>query len=36
MTDITALFCTIDDFFIKFESTYLKFLKQNQYFKRIR
>lgn len=36
MTDITALFCIVDDFFIKFEPTYWGFLKQNKHFKRIR
>ena len=34
MFDSTQLFCVIDDFFLKFESIYWKFLKQN--FKRIR
>lgn len=34
MFDSTQLFCVIDDFFLKFESIYWKFLKQN--LKRIR
>lgn len=34
MFDSTQLFCVIDDFFLKFESIYWKFLKQN--FQRLR
>ncbi|MCZ6923880.1 IS982 family transposase, partial [Acinetobacter baumannii] len=29
MFNSTELFCVIDDFFLKFESTYWEFLKQN-------
>ncbi|MFX6480283.1 IS982 family transposase, partial [Acinetobacter baumannii] len=29
MFNNTELFCVIDDFFLKFESTYWEFLKQN-------
>lgn len=36
MNDINALFCIVDDFFLKSETTYWKFLKQKQYSKRIR
>lgn len=36
MFNSTQLFCVIDDFFLKFESTYWKFLKQNSKCLRIR
>lgn len=36
MNNITALFCTIDDFFLKFESVYWKYLKQLKYRIRVR
>ncbi|TCB72742.1 IS982 family transposase [Acinetobacter sp. ANC 4216] len=36
MFNSTQLFCVIDDFFIKFEATYWKFLKQNCRYSRIR
>ena len=36
MFNSTELFCLIDDFFLKFEATYWKFLKQDSQFSRIR
>jgi len=36
MFDSTELFCVIDDFFLKFEATYWKFLKQSNHCLRIR
>lgn len=36
MFNSTELFCVIDDFFLKFEATYWKFLKQSRYSLRIR
>ena len=36
MFNSTELFCVIDDFFLKFEATYWKFLKQNNHCLRIR
>lgn len=36
MFNSTELFCVIDDFFLKFEVTYWKFLKQSRYSLRIR
>ena len=36
MFNSTELFCLIDDFFLKFEATYWKFLKQSQRFSRVR
>lgn len=36
MNDITALFCIIDDLFLKFESVYWKYLKQLKHRKRLR
>ncbi|WP_291356395.1 hypothetical protein [Acinetobacter sp. UBA3106] len=36
MFNSTQLFCVIDDFFIKFEATYWKFLKQSCRYSRIR
>ena len=36
MFNSTELFCVIDDFFLKFESTYWEFLKQNRGSLRIR
>ncbi len=35
MFNSTELFCVIDDFFLKFEATYWKFLKQNRRYSRI-
>ena len=36
MFNSTELFCIIDDFFLKFEATYWKFLKQSRHSVRIR
>lgn len=36
MFNSTELFCVIDDFFLKFEATYWKFLKQSRHSVRIR
>lgn len=36
MFNSTELFCVIDDFFLKFEATYWKFLKQSRQSIRIR
>lgn len=36
MPDIIALFCTIDDFFLKFEPTYWQYLKQSNQRTRLR
>ena len=36
MFNLTELFCTMDDFFLKFEATYLTFLKQSRHALRIR
>ena len=36
MFNSTELFCVIDDFFLKFEATYLEFLKQSKHCLRIR
>jgi len=36
MFDSTELFCVIDDFFLKFEAIYWKFLKQSHHCLRIR
>ena len=36
MFNRTELFCVIDDFFLKFEATYWKFLKQSRHSVRIR
>ena len=36
MFNNTELFCIIDDFFLKFEATYWKFLKQSRRYSRIR
>ncbi len=36
MFNSTELFCVINDFFLKFEVTYWKFLKQNHRCSRIR
>lgn len=36
MFNSTELFCLIDDFFLKFEATYWKFLKQDSQLSRIR
>lgn len=36
MLDLTTLFCTIDDFFLKFEPVYYQFLKQQKTCSRVR
>ena len=36
MFDSTQLFCLVDDFFLKFEEIYWKFLKQSRHSERIR